>query len=184
MVPTLWKAARLKKPLWSCHSRTWRQTPFSKHSHHLVSSVHHKKPRGRSGPSLQQALSSLPIPTHGRALRCFDMQISPRIHNQRCLQLTARTEYPTARASSLPEHRTAAQPSRQMTKVPTVFGGSGRCCLQPQDCPHTASPRPLGRRWGTRRKDTGWGCTSDGCGWAGGGRDAAGLPLNGGSGKA
>lgn len=166
MVPTLWKAAaRLKKPLWSRHSRTWRQTPFSKHSHHLVSSMHHKKPRGRSGPSLQQALSSLPIPTHGRALRCFDMQISHRIHNQRCLQLTAHSEYPTPSASSLPKHHTAAQASRQTTQVPAVFRGSRRCCLQSLELQHTASPWPPGWRWGAYRKDAGWGCTSV---WMGG----------------
>lgn len=166
MVPTLWKAAaRLKKPLWSCHSRTWRQTPFFKHSHNLVSSVHHKKPRGRSGPSLQQALASLPIPIHGRALRCFDMQISHRIHNQRCLQLTAHSEYPTPSASSLPKHHTVAQASRQTTQVPTVFRGSRRCCLQSLDLQHTASPRPPGWRWGPYRKDAGWGCTSV---WMGG----------------
>ena len=65
LVPTPSKAAaRLKKPLRCCHSRTCRQSPFSKHPHHLVSSMHHKKPQGRSGPSFQQALPSLPpLPT-------------------------------------------------------------------------------------------------------------------------
>lgn len=147
--------------------------------------MHHKKPRGRSGPSLQQALLSLPIPTHGRALRCFDMQTSHRIHKQRCLQLAAHTEYPPPRASSLPKHHTAAQASRQMTQVPTAFGGSGRCCLQSLDFQHTASPWLPGRRWGAHRKDAGWGCASV---WMAGQQrscrqDAEGLPATAGSRK-
>lgn len=168
-----------------CLTRTWIQTPFSKHSHHLVSSVHHKKPRKRSSPSLQQALSSLPIPTHGRALRCFDMQISHRIHNQRCLELTAHTEYPTPRASSLPKHHTAAQASRQMTLVPTVLGGSGRCCLQSLDFQHTAGALTAPGKERKGGKEAGWACTSV---WTGGWQrscrqDAVGPPVTGGSHK-
>lgn len=103
-----------------------------------------ESPREDPVPAFSKPYHPCPSLTTAELSDCFDMQISHRIHNQRCLQLTAHTEYPTARPSSLPKHHTAAQASHQMTKVPAVFGGSGRCCLQSLDSQHTASPWPPG----------------------------------------